>query len=59
MRFFRQDSLDEAPIPEDTVGDSGESCGTCGWAPEVTEIIEVVVDSHDAIRRLAEIEAMW
>ena len=51
LRFFRQDSPDGVPVPEEKDDDAGEPCPTCGWAPTVREIVEVVVDSREDVAR--------
>jgi hypothetical protein len=52
LRFFHQDSLEEEPVLEESHDDVGEPCPTCGWAPVVTEIVEVVVESREDVARL-------
>jgi hypothetical protein len=43
MRFFRQDSPDEPPVPDFGEEDADGPCQSCGWAPEVSEFYEVIV----------------
>jgi hypothetical protein len=57
LRSFHQDSPDGTPVPYETEGDTGEACAGCGWAPNVTQIVEVVVTSREDIARWAESEA--
>ena len=52
LRFFHQDSPEEASVPEESPDDAGEPCLACGWAPEVTEIVTVVVQSREEVARL-------
>jgi hypothetical protein len=56
MQRFRQDSLDAVPVPRPSIGDDGEPCTACGWAPVVTNITEVVVHSREDIARVSERE---
>jgi hypothetical protein len=39
------------PVPKIAEGDTGEPCGTCGWAPTVTEVVEVLVTSREDVER--------
>ena len=55
VRFFRQDSPDGTPVPEENDDDAGEPCPACGWAPEVRKIVEVVVQSREESTRLEEL----
>jgi hypothetical protein len=50
-RLFRQDAPDATPVPQKVEGDTGEPCPACGWAPTVTEILEVVVRSREDVER--------
>jgi hypothetical protein len=54
----RQESLDAIPIPRKVNGDDGEPCTACGWAPAVTEVIEIVVHSRKDVARLRE-RGVW
>jgi hypothetical protein len=58
VNIFRQESLDAIPIPRKMNGDDGEPCTACGWAPEVTEITEVVVHSREEAAGLRE-RGIW
>jgi hypothetical protein len=49
--FFRQASADGQPERREAGGDPGEPCRGCGWTPAVTEVVEVVVTSQDALAR--------
>jgi hypothetical protein len=52
LRFFHQESPEEIPVPEESPDDAGAPCPACGWAPLVTEIVEVVVESREDMARL-------
>jgi hypothetical protein len=52
MNVFRQDSLDAAVVPMRMATDMGPC--VCGWAPEVHEIVEIVVHNREDVRRIAE-----
>jgi hypothetical protein len=54
VNVFRQESLDAIPIPRKMNGDADNPCTACGWAPDVTEIFEIVVHSRQEARRLRE-----
>jgi hypothetical protein len=54
VNIFRQESLDAIPLPREMHGDNGDPCTSCGWRPEVTEIVEILVHSHEDVRRLRE-----
>jgi hypothetical protein len=58
VNIFRQESLDAIPIPSKMNGDDGEPCTACGWAPDVTEIIEIVVHSRKDVVELRE-RGIW
>jgi hypothetical protein len=47
LRFFPQDAHDETSLQEESHDDVGEPCPDCGWAPAVTEIVEVVVENRE------------
>jgi hypothetical protein len=51
MRRYRQESPDAQPILNREGEDSGEPCA-CGWAPEVTELVEVLVRTREEARRV-------
>jgi hypothetical protein len=51
MRIYRQESPDAQPVLTRTGIDSGEPCA-CGWAPEVTELVEVIVRTREEARRV-------
>ncbi len=53
MNVFRKESLDAPAVPTRIGDDSGEPCA-CGWAPEVNEIVEIVVHSREDVRRIRE-----
>jgi hypothetical protein len=58
LRFFHQDAPDEAPVPEEGPDDANAPCPACGWAPAVTEIVEVIVESQeDVVAGVAGLEA--
>jgi hypothetical protein len=46
VRRYRQDSPDAEPVPSDT-WDDPKPCPVCGWEPNVTEIVEVVVHTRE------------
>jgi hypothetical protein len=50
-RFCRQDAPNAMPVPKEAEGDTGEPCSACGWAPTVTEVVEVVVRSREDVAR--------
>ena len=52
VRFFRKDSTDGAPVLVNRAGDDGGPCPACGWTPQVTKIVTVVVNSRDDLARL-------
>jgi hypothetical protein len=54
VNIFRQESLDAIPVPRMIHSDNGDPCTSCGWSPEVTEIIEIVVHSREDVRLLRE-----
>jgi hypothetical protein len=54
VNVFRQESLDAIPIPRKVNADAGHLCTACGWAPDVTEIFEILVHSHQDARWLRE-----
>jgi hypothetical protein len=54
VNILRQESLEAIPIPRKMNGDDGEPCTACGWAPEVTEITEIVIHSREEVAGLRE-----
>jgi hypothetical protein len=54
----RQDSLDAPPVRTREHDEMGEPCLVCGWAPEVTEVIEIVVSDRDDATRALE-RGVW
>ena len=54
VNIFRQESLDAIPVPHRLHDDNGDPCTSCGWSPEVTAIIEIVVHSHEDVLWLRE-----
>jgi hypothetical protein len=50
----RQDSSDDAPVRIREHEDMGEPCNGCGWAPDVTEVIELVVGDRADVAGLRE-----
>jgi hypothetical protein len=52
LHFFYQVFPEEAPVPEESQDDAGEPCPACDWAPAVTEIVEVIVESWEDLVRL-------
>jgi hypothetical protein len=51
LRLFRKDSTGGAIVPIDRGGDDGKPCPSCGWTPQVTKIVTVVVNSRDGVAR--------
>jgi hypothetical protein len=47
LRLFRKDATGGAIVPIDRGGDDGEPSPACGWTPQVTKIVKVVVNSRD------------
>jgi hypothetical protein len=52
LRLFRKDSPKGAPVLVNRAGDDGGPCPACGWTPQVTKIVTVVVNSRDDLARL-------
>ena len=52
LRLFRKDATSGALVPIDRGGDDGKPCPACGWTPQVTKIVTVVVNSRDDLARL-------
>ena len=50
VRLFRKDATSGALVPIDRGGD-GKPCPACGWTPQVTKIVTVVVNSRDDLAR--------
>jgi hypothetical protein len=46
INHFRQESLEATPLPLKLNKDDGEPCKSCGWRPEVTEIIWIMVHAR-------------
>jgi hypothetical protein len=46
LRIYRKDSTSGALVPIDRGGDDGKPCPACGWTPQVTKIVTVVVNSQ-------------
>jgi hypothetical protein len=55
LRLFRKDSTGGAPVLVERDGDDGEPCPACGWMPQVTKIVKVVVTSREEVARCMEI----
>jgi hypothetical protein len=52
LRLFRKDSTGGAPMLVERAGDDGKPCPACGWMPQVTKIVMVVVTSREEVARL-------
>jgi hypothetical protein len=51
LRIFRKDSPEGTPVPVQREGDDGWPCPACGWTPQVTNIVRVVVNSREEVAR--------
>jgi hypothetical protein len=51
LRIFRKDSTSGAPLLVERDGDEGRPCPSCGWTPQVTKIVRVVVNSREEVAR--------
>jgi hypothetical protein len=47
VRLFRKDSKVGTPVLVNRAGDDGKPCPACGWMPQVTKIVKVVVNSRE------------
>lgn len=51
MRIYRQESPGAQPVLARVGIDSDEPC-VCGWAPEVNELVEVIVRTREEARQV-------
>jgi hypothetical protein len=54
----RQDSLEAPPVRIREYDEQGEPCVACGWAPDVTEVIELLVGDREDVTSLRE-RGVW
>jgi hypothetical protein len=52
LRLFRKDPPDGSLVLVERAGDDGRPCPCCGWAPQVTRIVKIVVNSREDLARL-------